>query len=82
MKKILAILSQKTNFEDFAIQELKSLLTFYNLDVYKVLKHEIQNTTPYHEITKKSFARFPFVTLELEDLSVLDKMLARSVTIL
>lgn len=82
MKRILAVLSQKTNFEDFAIQELKSLLTLHNLDVYKVLKNEIDTSIPYPDITRHSFKHFPYITLELEDLSLVPKILNRAISIL
>lgn len=68
---ILAILKPKQPYEDFAIQELKSLLAMVGIDPLKALRPEIEaykgeKPTTYRAITSSVLQRKYFARLEIE----------------
>jgi hypothetical protein len=85
---ILAILKPKMPYEDFAVQELKSLLAMVGIDPIKALGKEfegrnIHKPTTYREITSKSLQRKYFAILEIENdqICLLQEVIDRAVMI-
>lgn len=83
---VLVILKPKQPYEDFAIQELKSLLAMVGIDPMKALKPEIESCkgekpTCYRTFTSKSLQRKYFARLELapEEIPLLQEIVDRAV---
>jgi hypothetical protein len=84
--KVLAILKPKQPYEDFAIQELKSLLSMVGIDPLKALRPEIEacksdKPTSYRTITSKTLQRKYFVQLDInqEEVPLLQEVIERAV---
>lgn len=85
---VVTVMKPKQRFDDFAVQELKSLLSVVGIDPMEALRPEI-NRLPeprpktYREFTSKCLERQYFAVLEIADdqLHLLQSVIDRSIMI-
>lgn len=85
---VLAVLKPKGNYDDFGVQEIKSLFAMVGIDPVAALRPEIDRQTApkpstYRELTAKCLERKYFVMLEIphDQIHLLQEVVDRSVMV-
>ena len=77
--KVLTVFHLIPEFIEFCIPELKSLMSLFGVPPHELFNMDISKINP--SLSRKDFPYFPYVYIDVPDLSICEKVLKRSTLI-